>query len=181
MNAGTGQSPRRIPDRSGFTLIELLLVIALIGLASTLVVINADTIFQTADDMSDNDVLALAVKEARYQAALDKQTVTLSYNPEQARFEIADAYGEIRAMIETDHDPENSPLEVQFFAILPERGLPLQRYRPAGDELDLAEVPHVRFSAARVSTPFVVEFRYGNISELYRFDPFSNLQFRTDS
>ena len=177
MKNGTGQRNRAIVTRAGFTLIELVLVIALIGIASTLVVVNADTIFQTADDMADDAVLSLAVREARYQAALDKRDVLLGYNREAARFEIADEMGRILAMIPTDHDPENNPLEVQFFAILPREGLPVQRFSPLREGLNLSEVNRVAFSPARVSTPFVAELRYGNVSEVYRFDPFSNLRF----
>jgi len=59
MTLATGNSRRR-SGRSGFTLIEILLVIALIALASSVVIVNFIAFTDRGDDSSPEEVLTVA-------------------------------------------------------------------------------------------------------------------------
>ena len=158
-----------------FTVIELILVIALVGAIASLVVINIDNLFERADEVPVESLLAMAVKEARYRATIEKEMVHLNYNPETAAFEVMSNSGYLVAQIPTDFEPGKDELTVEFFAILPGEGRPLGRIDP--NDVELQEISRVAFDALLVSPPFVTRMEYGGYEVAFRFDPFSNVQF----
>lgn len=154
---------------------ELVLVIAMVGLIASIVVINVDNLFERADEVPVEEVLALAVKEARYRATLEKERVDLRFNAETAAFEILNRAGNRVAQLPTDFNPEDEELVVEFFAILPGRGRPFGAFDP--DDVELGAIDQVTFSPMLVSTPFVTRLAYGDYETAFRYDPFSSVQF----
>jgi len=150
----------------------------MIALISTLVVVNIDTVLESGDDVPIEELLPMAVKEARYMATIEKDTVYLRFNPDNGRFEILNSDGLIVSYIQTDHVGEDNPAQVTFYAILPDRGRPFGR--PDLNDVLLEEIPRVTFSALLVSTPFVTGIEYGDYRTAFRFDPFSNVNFPFD-
>ncbi len=160
---------------SGFTMVEIVMVIALIALAATLVVVNVDTLFDNADTVPTEELLFLAVREARYRAALEKETVYLRYDIPSVSFEITRENGAVLAQIPTDHNLRDDPLEVVFFTVLPGQGRSTTSY--LNYEPELSPMSRVPFSPLLVSPHFIAQLNFRGIAPAFRFDPFSSVQF----
>jgi prepilin-type N-terminal cleavage/methylation domain-containing protein len=78
-----------LPRCAGFTLIEILLVLALILLIGTLAVYNVANLSRMRDERPVDEVLLNAVREARYQAAINKELCWLSYDSEKGIFHVS--------------------------------------------------------------------------------------------
>ena len=86
MTSATGIKRSR---RTGFTLIEILLVLALILLIGTLAVYNVANLSRMKNERPVDEVLLNAVRETRYQAAINKETCWLSYDSEKGIFHVS--------------------------------------------------------------------------------------------
>lgn len=163
-------------SQAAFSLIEMVMVLALIALLATLAVINLANVHDTADIRPTDEILAMAVREARYQALLEKETVFLSYNATSGAFEVRTVVGRLLAELRTDHDPGSYPVAVTFRIPLPPRGMPGST-RPFRD-LETREVERVAFGPNLAANPFLVELTEPAGRQLIRFDPFSNVRLR---
>jgi prepilin-type N-terminal cleavage/methylation domain-containing protein len=155
---------------SAFTLIEILVALALIALASGLLVGNLGTLLKELGPEPLPDQLQSAIQEARYQAAVRKESVLLRFDPDTATFILTSSQGNTIQTLPTHLDPEEETLLITFRQYLPERGLNA-RSRPETVEIDA-----VRFNPDRSSTPFLAEVREGPNESTHRFDPFSDLE-----
>lgn len=157
-------------NRAAFTLIEILVALALIALASGLLVGNLGTLLKELGPEPLPTQLHLAIREARYQAALRKESVLLRFDAETATFLITTSQGTQIEARPTKLDPEEETLEVTFRQYLPGRGL------NADARQETIEIDHVRFNPDRSSTPFLAEVREGMEESTHRYDPFSDLE-----
>jgi prepilin-type N-terminal cleavage/methylation domain-containing protein len=152
----------------GFTLIEIIIVIALMGIIGGLVVINANSVLQGLGDDPVDRSLVKAVREARYQAAANKQTVRLQFDEQERQWLITSTSGQ-----QLDARPiagsTEQRLDVRFEQILPSRGL------QAPSSLQMAEIPAVFFRPDRSATAFQAVIREGTLQYVLRFDPFSDI------
>ncbi len=152
------------------------MILALIALLATLSVINLGNVYDSAGTVSAEEILVLAVKESRYRAMLENETVFLAFNPKSAAFEVQSESGFTLVELTTDHDPEKNPIEVRFKAPLPNRGLPIGFDGGLRDTPDFDPLERVAFSSSLVANPFVVELETPGEILSFRFDPFSNVR-----
>lgn len=164
--------------RDGFSLLELVMVLGLIALLATLSVINLGNVYDTADSAATEDLLAMAVREARYRAVLEKVPVLLRFDGERGVFTVNENSGRLLAEIATDHHPTDYPISVRFQIPLPERGAPLGM--DSISEGELTVVDSVVFGPDLVANPFVAEIDEASTIRRFRFDPFSNVRIRSD-
>lgn len=162
------------PSRRAFTLVEMLVVIGIITILAGLVVVNVTPIFEGMGAQPPERTLRQAVREARYQATMHKETTYLHFDASEGAFIITNVTGTEHARVETGFGENVPDLTFQFYQILPERGLggPSRR-------LETAAVPRVRFQPDRSSTPFQVEIVWGRDRSTHRFDPFSAVELRS--
>lgn len=187
--------------RAGFTLIEILLVLALILLIGTLAVYNVANLSRMQDERPVDEVLLNAVREARYQAAINKELCWLSYDSGKGAFHISidsgssaplipEAESVFVALTKAEEEeqaisvssalkifelfiPEDEePPKVEFFAVPPGTGFDGDP-EDGPEDLKLSRVP---FDPAGFSVPFQV--KVDAPAEEFRatvvFDPFSN-------
>lgn len=168
MILATGNNAARTA-RSAFTLIEILLVIALIALASSVVIVNFLAFTDRGDSTSPQEVLSQAIRRARFVAASDRIVTRLRYDDESGALQIAP--GGESFTINADFGPEGRG-EIRFFLIPPAVGLGAF---PDPQRTTL-QVPDVAFAPDRSSSPFVVEIDSGSGTPTrLRYDPFSSV------
>lgn len=165
----------------GFSLLEILMILALIALLATLSVINLGNVYDSAGNVSAEEILDLAVKESRYRAMLENETVFLAFNPKSAAFEVQSESGFTLVELPTDHHSEDNPIEVRFKAPLPARGLPIGFRGDLPDTPRFEPLERVAFSPSLVANPFVVELETPGQVLSFRFDPFSNVRLPSDA
>lgn len=161
-------------SRAGFTLIELIIVIGLIALVGGLVITSVGGILRGLGERPIPEILRMAVREARYQAAFQKDTTFLRYDYDKREFRVESAAGNVIETFPTGYSAEDR-IDIRFYQILPERGLRVSGLRANRSELDAP-----RFRPDRSSTPFEVEVRIGMETTTHRFDPFSDIEIRRD-
>lgn len=87
-----------------------------------------------------------------------------------------DTSGQVLASLPSGWGKESPEVNIRFFRLLAAEGL---RSDPvSGTRRE--EVSQVVFHPDRSSTPFVVEMEYGDERSVHRYDPFSNVEFRSD-
>ena len=156
-----------------FTLLELLLVIALLGIATGLVVTNTASLLKGLEERPLPEILKLAVREARFAAAHQKVPIYLSFDRETSQFIVSDPGSVILHTLSTHDRPDDPSLEVQFFHLLPAAGTSLTSW--TGPEK--RPVPHVIFHPDRSSSPFEVQLTDYETTSRHRYDPFSDAEF----
>jgi len=149
-------------DNRGFSIIELLMVLAVIGLAVGLFVVNIDNAIEGITRQSPAEVMLQSFRKARLLAVTEKKPVFLTYNREtdafelRAEWEIAAAPVAIYPLDETD-----KPLiqNVRFWPIEPMRMQTTRRYYETFEHGKLAW-PSIRFEPTGLSHFVAVELVY---------------------
>lgn len=153
-------------------MIEILLVLGLIGVLTGVVVINANAVFKGFGDKPLPEILKNSIREARFQAAQNKEATYLGFDPEKGDFVVLDDRMSVLETIPSGYDPEKSHLEVKFYRLLPEKGVSFSnRFN-----LQREETERVAFFPDRSSTPFEVTLQYEGQSSTHRYDPFSDIE-----
>lgn len=164
----TGQNSSS-QSRAGFSLLEILLVIALIALASSILITNFTTFSDFTQEAIPEEVLAAAIRKARFIAAADRITTKLRYDDESGTLQI-DPTGD-QFSINSDFGPDGRG-EIRFFLIPPAVGL---SSFSDPNEAKL-KTKAVVFAPDRSSSPFIAEIDSGRGSPTrLRFDPFSSV------
>lgn len=159
--------------RAGFSLIEIIIVIGLIALVAGLVITGAGGVLRGLGERPVDEILTQAVREARYQAAMQKETMRLRYDEEAARFIVESETGQQVKAFPTGYDPEN--VDVSFFQILPHRGTTRSGF------MNLSPLDAPRFRPDRSATPFEAEIRVYDTTSRHRYDPFSDIELSRDN
>lgn len=169
--AGRGCLRRsRYACRPGFTLLETLLVLGLIALLAGLTVVASSALFEGIGKPPLRETLTEAIREARYQAALNKDSCWLRYDREKATFAVIGPTGETLATFRTGLDPDKDGVDLAFHRVLPARANSYARKRRP----DLEDVDAVLFHPDRSSIPFAVTMAEQGELRLLYFDPFSD-------
>jgi len=169
------KSPHRT---GGFTLIEIVLVLGLIAVAASIVIANFTSMAERGNELTVEQTLRAAVREARFLAARERIPATLRYNPENGSLEIALEQGPESSYELGGDFGKDGGGQIRFFLIPPAEGL--SPFQPP-DRSQL-QTQTVRFAPDRCSSPFVVEIDHGSSTpERLVFDPFSSLLTHSDS
>lgn len=153
----------------GFSLIEIVMVVALVSVAASLVILNANAFLSGLGDKPPPENFQMSVREARFQAAATRDVVTLMLEPESGDFVIfSDAQGELHRR------PSGFGADVPVNAFELHRILPSAGTGPL-DNRRRERVESIQFHPDRASTPFQVNFRHNweTLEQIY--DPFSDL------
>lgn len=156
-------------SRNGFSLIEIVLVVALISIAASLVILNANAFLGGLGTKPPPENFQMSVREARFQAALTREVVSLALDAERGEFVIfSDVLGELHRR-PSGFGSEVAANAFALYRVLPASGT------GALDTRQRERVDAIQFHPDRSSTPFVVVFRQDWDTLEQRFDPFSDL------
>lgn len=154
--------------RAGFTLLEIILVVALIALASSVIISNFTTFLKFENRLNPEEVLYAAIRSARFHAACERELTSLSYEKESASLVLStgDSFP-----LNYNFSPEERG-EIRFYLVPSARGM--ERFSDPEDTK--LEVREILFASDRSSNPFiaVIDNGQGAVKRLV-FDPFSNL------
>jgi hypothetical protein len=167
----------RSARRLAFTLIELLIVIGLITLVTTWVVFNQTAIGLNFTRLSPQEVFRLAVQEARYQAQINNEAVTLTWDEEAQLFSLFKG-GQVLEIPENILPQERLALEdtltLSFSPKLPakrERSLSLNDSEDFGPAVPLK----LAFSPYGIGSEGRISFRIGTeLPTTLTLEAFSN-------
>lgn len=168
----TGKN-RSVRRASGFTLIEILIVLALIAVASSLLIVNFSAmVANTEEPPSADESLIAATRAARFMAARTRSTTRMYYDAETGSLEIYNGTGDSESFPLGAPFGSDAGAEVRFYLVPASEGLS----PPQDPDNTNQETTEIQFAPDRSSSPFVVELDDGNASPLRMvFDPFSNL------
>lgn len=153
-----------------FTILEILVVLAIIAVLAGIFVVSIQGMSGGLGARPLPEILQKAVRDARYQSALTKEVVTLSFDHEAGAFRVRGPDGGELAQRESGYGPDNNAVVVRFEQILPREGMGSR----AQDRR--APLEAVRFHPDQSSTPFVALLEIEGRRSEHRFDPFSNLE-----
>lgn len=172
MTSGTGNSLKS-RFSAGFTLIEIVLVLGLIAFAGSIVIANFASMAERGDIQSSEDLLHAAVRKARFLAASERSTTTLSFDKKSGSLQIAQESNALDSLPLDASFGTDGRAEIRFYLVPPAEGL-APPAAPAGTRL---ETKTIEFGSDRSSNPFVVEIDTGSgTPQRLVFDPFSSLQ-----
>ncbi len=159
--------------KGGFSLIEIIIAIALIALITGLFVANMPGLTDGLGARPLEDILQKSVRDARYQAALNKERVSLVFDPERSAFIVFSEANQELASRESGYAEEDN-VSVTFEQFLPYEGL------NSRGQQERIEIPLVRFHPDRSSTPFIAILNIENKRSEHRYDPFSDLEIKSE-
>ena len=165
MTSATGKPGR---PRGGFTLLEIVLVLGLIAVAGSIVVANFSSMASRDGQLSTEETLRTAIRQARFKAASQRSEIGLRFDKEQGALVLSD---ETRFALNENFGPAGRG-HIRFYLIPPAEGL-----SPWRDERSAQlETEAVIFAPDRSSSPFAVQIDTGSgTPQLQRYDPFSGL------
>lgn len=167
-----GSRPRPDGRNAAFSLIEIVLVLALITVASSLVIANFAAMADRGGQYTTEELIREAVKEARFQAASERTITTLRFNKETGSLQIGGERAQEVAFDLHESFGRDGSAAIKFFLVPPSEGL--SPYNEAARTR--METDAVRFAPDRSSSPFVVEIDTGDgTPQRLVFDPFSSL------
>ena len=154
--------------KAGFTLLEIILVVALIALASSVLISNFTTFLKFEDRLNPEEVLYAAIRSARFHAACERELTSLCYEKESGSLVINN--GDSFPLNNNFSSEERG--EIRFYLVPSAQGM--ERFSDPEDTK--FEVREIFFAPDRSSNPFVavIDNGQGTIIHL-TFDPFSNL------
>jgi hypothetical protein len=152
----------------------VLLVIALLGLFSTLFVLNADALLNQAPIQAVETKFWVAVREARAQAILQRRAHAMRFDRKAGAFVIENVFtgAERRFVVNREDWPE----EMEFSVALKKRVDPGQHRLVAGELVTLRDIPAVRFFPDGACTPFVAVLQVGDAEEEIEIDPWTGAE-----
>ena len=154
--------------KAGFTLLEIILVVALVAVASSIIISNFTTFLKFEDRLNPEDTLYAAIRSARFHAASEREITSLSYDRKSGSLTLStgDSFP-----LNNNFDADGRG-EIRFYLVPSAQGM--ERFSdPEDTKLETREI---RFAPDRSSNPFVVviDNGQGEIEHLV-FDPFSSL------
>ena len=158
--------------QKAFSLIEIVLVLALIALATSVVILNFDSFIGKDASPSIRESLSDAIRYARSQAATKQGLTELYFDQEQGALIVAHASNTLETFPLTDLNFQSTESgSISFYLIQPAEGLKqFPSVRSSNFELE-----RIQFNSDRSSTPFIVRIDDGiNPEETIVYDPFSH-------
>lgn len=158
-------------SRRGFTLFELLLVLALIGLFSTVFVLNINSLMKDGEMETLEREYWRAVESARTGAVFKQQAHFLEWDPKGDRFLVlsAGAVQEFPVEIESAAGLE---IEVFFEEVAPENSYVLI----AGELVAKREIVKVGFFPDGTCSPYQVSMKIAEFETQFKMDPWTGVQ-----
>ena len=164
---------KRIQKLSAFSLIEILLVLALMTVASSIVIYNFAAFANKGDSLSTEDILDASIREGRYLAASTKKIIVLYYDDQTGQLVLSSDNNTLVQFKLDEVFRENGRGSIEFYSVLSSEGM-----SPIVDPVQSrSQIVAVQFAPDRSSTPFVVEIDEGEgTSKRHVYDPFSSLR-----
>lgn len=171
MISATGN--KRIQKLSAFSLIEILLVLALMAVASSIVVYNFAAFANRGDSLNTEDTIDAAIREGRYLAASTKKIIVLNYEEQTGQLVLSSDNNAVAEFQLDEVFGENGRGTIEFYSVPSSEGM-----SPIVDPAQSrSQIVAVQFAPDRSSTPFFVEINFGEgTSERHVYDPFSSLR-----
>lgn len=158
-------------SREGFTLFELLLVLALIGLFSSVFVVNITSLMKDGEMETLEREYWRAVESARTAAVFKQQPHFLEWDPKGNRFLVISA-GAAEAFPVEIESPTELQIEVLFQEIAPENSYVLI----AGQLVAKREIVKVGFFPDGTCSPYEVSMRIADFETRFQMDPWTGVQ-----
>ncbi len=155
-------------SRAGFTLLEIVVVLAIIGLVSTVALMNFDGLFGGFGQRPPEDVLHTAVRQARYEAAMRMCRTFLTFDEERNAFVLVDQNGENCGIFSLGDKEKFGRFEIEFIPVLPTETV----HGKDDDEPSKYPVERLSFDPNGCALPVVVHIRGGDAPQEIRLDPF---------
>ena len=160
-------------NRPGFTLAEILIAIILIVIVGGLAVTNFSNLTSGLRKQPVDEVLTAAVREARYQAVLNKRSTLLGYDADQNAFVITDYLtGNTIIQFPLTPDPQGNKVEIKFEPILPLKDL-TSSYADAPPQFANTTLTQLMFHPSGASAPVKVDLKINDKETTMFLDPFS--------
>ena len=149
-------------------------MLALLGLFSTLFVLNADALLNQAPMQAVETKFWVAVREARADAILQRRAQALRFDRKAGAFVIENVFtGEQRTFVVSRED---WPADMELSVALKKRVDPGQHRLIAGQLVTLRDIPVVRFFPDGACTPFVVVLQVGDAERKIEIDPWTGAE-----
>ncbi len=158
-------------SRRGFTLFELLLVLALIGLFSSVFVINVASLMKDGEMETLERAYWRAVETARTGAVFKQQAHFLEWDPKGNRFLVISAGAAQEFPVEIE-SPGKLEIEVLFEEIAPENSYVLI----AGKLVAKREIVKVGFFPDGTCSPYEVSMKIADFETRFQMDPWTGVQ-----
>jgi general secretion pathway protein H len=157
--------------RRAFTLIEVLLVLALIGLFTTLFMVNLESLMRETEADSVETAFWSATRDARTRALVDREPQLVRFDAKAAAFvvEAARSQSTRRVTIDRSRWAEDVKVEVALQKRLPASQFSLVR----GQLVEVREVAAVQFFPDGTCTPFLVSLKVGRDERTIEIDPWT--------
>ncbi|MDQ8181810.1 prepilin-type N-terminal cleavage/methylation domain-containing protein [Pelagicoccus sp. SDUM812005] len=158
-------------SRRGFTLFELLLVLALIGLFSTVFVLNINSLMKDGEMDTLEREYWRAVEAARTNAVFKQQAHYLEWDPKGNRFLVVSGGAALAFPVEIE-SPVELDIEVRFEEVAPENSYVLI----AGQLVQTREIAKAGFFPDGTCSPFEVSMKIGDFETRFQMDPWTGVQ-----
>lgn len=158
-------------SRGGFTLFELLLVIALIGLFSTVFVVNISSLMKDGEMETLERSYWRAVETARTGAVFKQQAHFLEWDSKDNRFLVVSG-GVVEAFPVEIASAADLEIEVLFEEVAPENSYVLI----AGQLVAKREIVKAGFFPDGTCSPFQVSMRIAEFETRFQMDPWTGVQ-----
>lgn len=158
-------------SREGFTVFELLLVLALIGLFSTVFVLNVSSLMKDGEMETLERAYWRAVESARSNAVFTQQAHYLQWDAEGRRFLVASG-GAAEAFPVEIESPAELEIEVRFEEIAPENSYVLI----AGELVQKREIVKAGFFPDGTCSPYQVSMKIADFETRFQMDPWTGVQ-----
>ncbi len=157
--------------KAAFSLIEIVLVLALIALATSVVLLNFDAFIDRSQSPSTRESLNESIRYARFEAAKRQVITELSFDKESGSLVVRSQSQELQRFNLSEAFQASGSASIRFDLILPAEGF--AAFEDPADKKSPLE--RVQFSPDRSSTPFLATIDDGiNPPTSLAFDPFSH-------
>jgi len=153
----------------GFTLVEIILTLALVGLLSSIFVLNIGALVRQGELETLENEFWKAARSAHQRAVFEQRPYALSFDEERRAFVLASGANRQLFRVDTSQLEEDAPLEVSFRERLPEDGFRLVR----GELVTTREIASAVFHPDGTCSPFSVSLVIADYRSSYQIDPWT--------
>ena len=159
-------------NRDAFSLLEIVITLGMIGLLTTVFVINIDGMLRRGELDTLKDQFWEAVRDAKENAVYDRKPYVLSYSDEERAFVVSS--GEKRSSFKIDTEALGDDVEI---AVLFSEQFAENSYKLIGGKLVTdREATRVAFYPDGTCTPFTAELTIAEYSTIINIDPWTGVE-----